>query len=786
MATAPAPSGGLAAGFVPVPIEHFGGIVSSWPPEMLDPQLAVTAQNVRFMPGEVASREGLTLAFPSPASNPIIGLGIWQQTTGAEPFVSQRILAADNAMNLYYENPAASGTMTAIPWTGQPATKPASAAMMNAASAYGRVYLAFSDGEFGTGCAHWDGTNLDPVTQPAPPSGATAADSATAGNIAGGLRHAVVMYKCRDGSISAASPPFSFTPVGLLPDPTDAPTVEVQLTNAAASTLPAGTYYIQYTWRNGSGETTASPELSVTVPVAPSDSAYALTIACVNPPPGATEMGIYVSVASLGEKLQFYMTAENGATANLQAPITSTGQVVPSSNNSGRQLTVSSLPIGPANVAARVVAFTVGGGSSSGPYLFIEEAQTVNGISETATVVNDNVTTSATFNFDDAFLAASLDASNYLDAQQITQEAGVLYSALTDRLLWWGEPANPSVVRVSQPGDAGLYLADVGLVDVSPNDGTRIVAVYEWRDAIYVAKENSTYRITPGDGDPATWQVTEIAYRVGAASSRAVAVGDDWLIQVHRSGIYLYDASAFKLISDELLGPSPGENGLWDRINWAAAATIWTHADAATLTIRIGLPLDGATSPNYILRLSYVDGFGPSIIFSSFSARFHYVPGRRYSLDTTAATQALLVDRNGRQVLLAGAAPSNGVAYPDNAKTTDVGVSFLAQYETGGISAVRKTAMERWGTEMIGLVQIRASGSGTLDIAVNNTTGGALTDVAQIRLRTPPAGDASVYARVVGEMPRIRITGYGPWRIWGLYPWCRPWSVVRPAVNQIA
>lgn len=101
----------------------------------------------------------------------------------------------------------------------------------------------------------------------------------------------------------------------------------------------------------------------------------------------------------------------------------------------------SSIPIGPPDTVARIIAFTGAGG---GNYFWIPQAVTVtsNGqqVTYSATLINDNVSTQATFSFPDAVLlaATAIDIQgNNLFAQQ---ELGACRGFLTyaDRLIAWG------------------------------------------------------------------------------------------------------------------------------------------------------------------------------------------------------------------------------------------------------------------------------------------------------------------------------------------------------------
>lgn len=660
----------MIEGYIPVPVEHFGGLICSWPPEMLDADLMAEATNVRFTSAAVGTREGLTRAMAVANGQQVRGLLDFVKNDGTSQPV---VFAADGA--LYAESPAGSGRL-ALAAPESNVVLPADA-WMNGVAVYNRCYLALGDGARGvTAPASFDGSDLDPVTLAAPTGVASPSDSGAAGNIASGQRYGVVLYQTREGSLTAPSLPFGWNAIG------------------------------------------------------------------------------------------------------------------------GKQAMVANLPIGPAQVAARVVAFTVAGGSSAGPYYYIQDGQTVNGVVETSTVVNDNVTTTATFNFDDDFLAASNDVSDQFRAILLPAMAGVVYSETTERLMWWGDPSQPSVVQCSQPGDGGVYFGDTGFFEVAPDNGQRVTAVFEFRNRIYVAKESSLHLVTPNNGDPATWDISEVSPVVGACGIRAAAVGDGYVILVHSTGCFQFTGAVPTLLSDELLGPAVDQPGLWNRINWSACQQIWAAVDSETRCVRLGVPLDQSAECSDILKISYLEGWEASIRFSAFTARYHYFPGRRWSRDTIAASQAvamtrplaapaLMNDRRQaiRQVMLACV---DAVHYLDADARADNGQPILWALTTGGISASELLKQQRQGMEMVGLVQARMRGTGRVNVA-SVTDGGA----PMTFLRAPVAAQVATVqglALAQGEAVGLRFTsqdGAGTMELLSVYAFARPTWTLRPVATGV-
>ncbi|MGN6593968.1 MAG: hypothetical protein ACTHJX_13800 [Terriglobales bacterium] len=455
----------------------------------------------------------------------------------------------------------------------------------------------------------------------------------------------------------------------------------------------------------------------------------------------------------------------------------------------GRQVTVSNLPIGPAQVAARVVAFTVAGGSNAGPYFYIGEPQTVNGISETSTVVAGNSATSATFNFDDDFLASSNDVTSQFRALVLPSQTGVLFSKTTQRMLWWGDPEQPSAVQCSEPFDAGFYLADTGSFVVADNNGQRVTAVLEYRNLLLAAKQDSIYWVVPNNGDPATWTVELVVATVGFCGPRAWAEGTNEIVFVHRSGVYLFAGGVPLLLSSELNAPSPGTPGLWERIHWAAAEQIWVHLDVEQQTVRIGVPLDGASECTHILKLRYSRGWQSGVEAG------RLVPGRQWSVDTIAAHQAVRVRRPLRQpslpadqrlaeaqLLLALAGTPGTIAYLDPGANTDNGVPIVWSLQTGSVRSSELDGQARGARVMAGVVQLRASGQGTVSAATVLPNAPPLRFL-QTALSPNPQGLVQGLALCQGEAIGLRLESAGPSqiRLEGIYARMRPAWALCPA-----
>lgn len=125
-------------------------------------------------------------------------------------------------------------------------------------------------------------------------------------------------------------------------------------------------------------------------------------------------------------------------------------------SNGGQYLSVTNIPIGPANVVARVIAFT---GAEGAYFYYIPAPPQVNGqLVGTSTVINDNTTTSTILDFSDPTLFAGLAisrAGNNL-ANQTILDGALGFAKYGSRLITYGQRNN--IQNLLNPGFDGGYL----------------------------------------------------------------------------------------------------------------------------------------------------------------------------------------------------------------------------------------------------------------------------------------------------------------------------------------
>jgi hypothetical protein len=415
----------------------------------------------------------------------------------------------------------------------------------------------------------------------------------------------------------------------------------------------------------------------------------------------------------------------------------------------GLKMYIPYIPIGPANTQARVVAFTPAGTlsqlagsgiSSAGPYFWIPPAgfaegdfsfsdiaggvtiaDIVSGVQMTSTMINDNVTTTATFNFTDDYLKSTmLNVSDSFRKIRIPDISDAYFAESIGRMLY-SVDSLPSGWYVSAEGDPETVYGDTGLVQVAENNGQNRVAVREFSSTIYLFKERSGHVLQPDATDPVNWKAAKQWDGSGPCGKRALDVCTTFLCYVHRSGVYIYAGSGSpKRISKEI--PIS-----WSKINWKAAKTIWVMIDDETSEIRIGVPYGQSTVPNMVLKCNFEESpdFEPPIHFSPYMGK-EIAAGTCYkwSVDEIAANLAVRMERplvnppvtldlatQQSQILYASSNPDGAVAAIVPLMFNDNGEGIDSTYETAAPQDLMRP-------NQLGGVQANIAGSGNINLEI--------------------------------------------------------------------
>jgi hypothetical protein len=335
----------------------------------------------------------------------------------------------------------------------------------------------------------------------------------------------------------------------------------------------------------------------------------------------------------------------------------------------GWEIGIFKVPTGPAYVLARIVAFTVADGSNDGPFYWNGNVnlqypnqnfvypQTLlsDTINQSATVFLDNVTTNGTFNFTDEYLDDDNDVTDRLQVIWPNQAVHCTYCPSVDRIFQAGVPGYYSGWWVSLADDPESYYADLSYISVGSDDGERAWGACEYRGTVYGLRERSGYTLTANPNNPQTWKATKRWSGRGPCGPRAFDACGDFLIFVHRSGIYRYTETKPELVTKEI-------PYFWRTINWLAANVICCKIDQEKHEVHILIPVGNTTVPNQEVVLNYLEGWNQPVHFSTFSQKEIAVAEvRKYSINDV---QAYVCDRIERTLPNPPAFPIGQIGIP--------------------------------------------------------------------------------------------------------------------------
>ncbi len=459
---------------VQVPIDLVGGLYTLSDPMNNPPGASPFCQDADFLPGvpgTVRTRPGLLNVNTFP-TNPTINYA----RTFKDSQQNNRGLYFDSLQNLWEEYPQGTfnirGTMF-------------QSAYAKSDTAFGREFLAFSDGKFGTDAPRqWDGTNLDRVSQDGPGQSPNGVDSAAVLSLAaspnGATQYAAQNIAASPNGATApgtgyatlfAAAANSFVPAnGFYPSAGYHVTVAgvgvagYDGTFPCLSAYPGSGGYLDYAFtpsevNSGGGTVTSTLALFQTTSPHGLAVGASVTVAGV----GVAAYNGTWTVFSIVDSTHFTAdigvsgTAGSGGGTTTAAGHISIGihqisvlfitrqgyytrPAPPTSWTAGGNagVTVTNIPIGPSDVIARVVCFTAANGANF--YYIPPDFVAVPGVTPpTSTIIDDNTTTSAIFDFTDTALLSSISSNvdDLFDNVTLGDVAGFIQ--YESRLFAWGE-----------------------------------------------------------------------------------------------------------------------------------------------------------------------------------------------------------------------------------------------------------------------------------------------------------------------------------------------------------
>jgi hypothetical protein len=188
-----------------------------------------------------------------------------------------------------------------------------------------------------------------------------------------------------------------------------------------------------------------------------------------------------------------------------------------------------------------------------------------------------------------------------------TQDVGIGTQVNVDEMEFY-PTANPILPQflfsyVNFPEQLDLITGVLGASD----DDTLIQGTFIYRDSLLVLTQFGLHETSDLAGfEPNGWRVREVSRNCGACGPKAITTGENFSCWVTSPsgrppvgrGLYIYTGGAVYKLSQEV---QPD----FDRVNTAAQQCIWTTNDSVTRRIYLGMPLDGATAPNWVYVLDY-------------------------------------------------------------------------------------------------------------------------------------------------------------------------------------
>jgi len=213
-----------------------------------------------------------------------------------------------------------------------------------------------------------------------------------------------------------------------------------------------------------------------------------------------------------------------------------------------------------------------------------------------------------------------------------------------------------------------------GLISVAPENGQSVRCVFRIRNYLYIAKESSLYvTADTAQGEPGTWTVNEVSPKVGTPSPRGVGLGDEWAMIACQSGLWFFSGQQFtdqNKMSNEI-------QPTWNQINWQYGQMVSVKVDTVRKRVYVAVPLGSATTPNKMLVMDYVEGFGDPLTSNG--------TGRKWTIwDIPSNSMDFILRNDGTQPLFIGNGTGTGKIYSlDSSTHNDDGVAINGYWQPG-------------------------------------------------------------------------------------------------------
>lgn len=402
-------------------------------------------------------------------------------------------------------------------------------------------------------------------------------------------------------------------------------------------------------------------------PLAPADTVTITTFPAYNQMPQTSTAATTATIGNVDTGIR-YLVLFGQTNTMYQTGFSNSAAIALNVTQSGWPIQCLRLPTGPYNWNSRIVGSTVAGASAAGPYTWISQADVESpGFNQpnvviTATIIEDNVTTTALFNFTDTYLPGASNVTNYFNKIQIPPSVDVFFAKTLQRAVYTGAVGYQSGHLFSDITDIETVRVPGGNFQVSENDGDRTVCYREIRGVGYSFKENSGFEVISNGGDPSTWTPRQAWGGNGPVGALAIDIAgqddSEFAIWAHRSGLYLFAGQHPELISRE-------QETAWNTINWDYGHIIKVKIDHVRRLVYVLAPINGSTTINARFVMNYYFGTGDPVVFVQ--RRGILVPnveGRKWSQDPLNFNDALYIpQKSANAVQLAGVNVENQMLF---------------------------------------------------------------------------------------------------------------------------
>lgn len=170
--------------------------------------------------------------------------------------------------------------------------------------------------------------------------------------------------------------------------------------------------------------------------------------------------------------------------------------------------------------------------------------RTVSGIAYLVTTLSDNTTTTYSDDVTDATLQAStvLGTEDYIPPPDFMTDLAVYLQrvfGIKDNALYWSEAYAPFNFTTDGNG-------------VVTKEDEPLVAIIDWGDQLFIASAERWYRLQ--GNDPDTWSIRRTFTDVGIVNKNTLKRSKYGLIGLWNDGIYLFDGSINRNITEKKLG----------------------------------------------------------------------------------------------------------------------------------------------------------------------------------------------------------------------------------------